>query len=141
MKIGWIDFDRSKFRIPSTESKSRRIDIVDIPAFLMEKLMAYKPYDKNLYLFGKYGQPNIDPVGKNTLRNRFNRYRDALEISKDRKFYSWKHTGAIQLLDNGLKPYDLKNHLRHKSFATTEIYIKKKAGNTDKKVTHYTSEI
>ncbi len=141
MKIGWIDFDRSKFRIPSTESKSRRIDIVDIPAFLMEKLMVYKPYDKNLYLFGKYGQPNIDPVGKNTLRNRFNRYRDALEISKDRKFYSWKHTGAIQLLDNGLKPYDLKNHLRHKSFATTEIYIKKKAGNTDKKITHYTSEI
>lgn len=141
MRIGWIDFDRLKFRIPSTESKSRRIDIVDIPAFLMEKLLVYKAYEKSLFLFGKFGQPNIDPVGKNTLRNRFNRYRDALNISSDKKFYSWKHTGAIQLLDNGLKPYELKEHLRHRSFATTEIYIKKRAGNLENSIARYATEI
>jgi len=141
MKIGWVDFDRSKIRIPSVESKSRRVDVVDVPEFLIEKLRMYKAYDKNLYLFGKYGQPNQEPVGKNTLRNRFNRYREALNIPEDRKFYSWKHTGAIQLLDNGIQPYDLKEHLRHRSFATTEIYIKKKAGNTSKVISRFSSEI
>ncbi|MDD3196239.1 MAG: tyrosine-type recombinase/integrase [Paludibacter sp.] len=141
MKIGWIDFDRSKIRIPSVESKSRRVDVVDVPEFLIEKLRHYKAYDRNLYLFGKYGQPNQEPVGKNTLRNRFNRYREALNIPNDRKFYSWKHTGAIQLLDNGIQPYDLKEHLRHRSFATTEIYIKKKAGNTSKVISRFSTEI
>ena len=141
MKIGWIDFDRKKFRIPVIESKSNRLDIVDIPDFLFEKIEEFKKYDRDLYLFGKFQRPNTEAVGKNTLRNRFNRYRDDLEISKDHKFYSWKHTGAIQLLDNGAKPYDLQNHLRHKSFTTTEVYLKKRAGNVDSKITRFSSEI
>ncbi|HRZ97322.1 MAG TPA: tyrosine-type recombinase/integrase [Paludibacter sp.] len=141
MRIGWIDFDRKKFRIPSPEAKNSLIELVDIPEFLFEKLINLKQYNPDLYLFGKYGQPNTEAVGKNTLRNRFNRYRDEIGISPDRKFYSWKHTGAIQLLDNGVQPHDLQGHLRHKSFSTTEVYIKKRAGSTENKVTRYTSEI
>lgn len=140
MKIGWIDFDRKKFRVPSPEAKNSTVELVDIPDFLFEKIIDFKQYSSDLYLFGRFGRPNNVPVGKNTLRNRFNRYRDDLGISPDRKFYSWKHTGAIQLLDNGLQPHDLQSHLRHKSFATTEIYIKKRAGNLTK-VTRFSSEI
>lgn len=141
MKVSWIDFDRHKIRVPAPEAKSSRVDIVDVPGFLMNKLNHLKSYDRSFYIFGKYGQPSDEPVGKNTLRNRFNRFREALGISTDKKFYSWKHTGAIQLLDNGIKPYDLKNHLRHKSFATTEGYIKKRAGNHVDSISKFTSEI
>lgn len=141
MKIGWIDFDQQKFRIPSPEAKSSRVDLIDIPDFLFRDLIELKKYSKNLYIFGKYGRPNTEPVGKNTLRNRFNRFRDDLGISPDRKFYSWKHTGAIQLVDNGVQPLDLQGHLRHKSFATTEKYIKRRMGNLGKKVTRFSSEI
>ena len=140
MKVGWIDFDRKKFRIPSPEAKNSLNELVDIPDFLFEKIKDFKQYDSDMYVFGRFGRPNVDPVGKNTLRNRFNRYRDDLGISPDRKFYSWKHTGAIQLLDNGVQPHDLQGHLRHKSFATTEIYIKKRAGNLNK-ITRFSSEI
>ena len=141
MKIGWIDFDRKKFRIPSPKAKNSTVELVDIPEFLFEKLSHLKQYNPDLYIFGKFGSPNTEAVGKNTLRNRFNRYREEIGISPDRKFYSWKHTGAIQLLDNGVQPHDLQGHLRHKSFATTEIYIKKRAGNLENKVTRYSSEI
>lgn len=141
MKIDWIDYARKKIRIPVEEAKSNRADLIDVPEMLFEKLMEFQKYDKSLYLFGKYGQPNTEPVGKNTLRNRFNRYRDELGISTDRKFYSWKHTGGIQLLDNGAKPYDLQHHFRHRSFATTEKYIKKRAGNIDSNITKFSSEI
>jgi len=141
MKISWIDFERGKFRIPSPEAKTSRVDVVDIPAFLKDKIQHLKEFDKNLYVFGQYGRPGPKPVGKNTLRDRFNRYREALGISPTRKFYSWKHTGAIQLLDNGLKPYDLKEHLRHQSFATTEVYIKKRAGNLGGKIDRFSTEI
>jgi len=141
MKLSWIDYDRKKLRIPSTEHKGNRTDQVDIPDYLFEKLKEFQRYDQNLYLFGQFNRPNFQPVGKNTLRNRFNRYREDLEISPDRKFYSWKHTGAIQLLDNGMQPHDLQNHLRHRSFATTEVYIKKRAGNLEGKVDRFSSEI
>ncbi len=141
MKIGWIDFDRKRIRIPAEMAKSDRTDIVDVPEFLFKKLLPYQQYDRNLYLFGKNRMPNTEPVGMNTLRNRFNTYRDSLGISRDRKFYSWKHTGAIQLIDNEMHPYDLKNHLRHKSFTTTERYLKKHAGNLSGKIEKYSSEI
>lgn len=43
----------------------------------------------DLYVFGKYGRPGEEPLGKNTLRNRFNRIRDDLDLSKTYKLYSW----------------------------------------------------
>jgi len=135
MKLKWIDFENEKFRIPNEEAKNNKTELVSIPPFLMEemKAMAINTYiDKELYLFGKHGRPGDEPLGRNTLRNRFNLYREALGISKDHKFYSWKHTGAISLIQNGAKPYDLKNHLRHASFGTTEEYLKKQSGNVDK---------
>lgn len=141
MRIDWIDFARKKIKVPVAEAKSNRVDIVDIPAFLFEKIKYLESYNKHLYVFGKFGRPGTVCLGKNTMRNRFNRYREALNISPDRKYYSWKHTGAIQLLDNGLQPIDLQGHLRHRSFATTEVYIKKRAGNLTGKVDRFSSEI
>lgn len=79
----------------------------------------------------RLGVPGLHPLGKNTMRNRFNEYRDALGISKKKKFYSWKHTGAISRYDNGMPIYELKDHLRHSSIATTEEYLKKHVPKTD----------
>jgi len=134
MKLKWIDFEHAKFRIPNEEAKNNKTELVNIPSFLIDemKTMGINTFtDNELYLFGKHGRPGDEPLGKNTLRNRFNRYREALGINKDHKFYSWKHSGAISLIQNGAQPYDLKNHLRHASFSTTEEYLKKQSGNVD----------
>jgi len=134
MKLKWIDFENSKFRIPNEEAKNSKTELVNIPPFLIDEMksMAINTFiNKELYLFGKQGRPGDEPLGKNTMRNRFNRYRESLGISKDHKFYSWKHSGAISLIQNGAQPYDLKNHLRHASFTTTEEYLKKQSGNVD----------
>lgn len=144
MKLKWIDFDKATFRIPNVEAKNNQTEIVGIPTFLIDEMKALQLHlfaDKDLYVFGKFGRPGDEPLGKNTLRNRFNRYREALEISEEHKFYSWKHSGAIALIDNGAKPYDLKNHLRHASFNTTEIYLKKQNGNLDNKISDFATEI
>ena len=65
-------------------------------------------------------------MGKNTMRNRFNLYREELGISKDKKFYSWKHSGALSAIENGASIYEVKDQLRHKSIMTTEEYLKKR---------------
>ena len=144
MKLKWIDFENSKFRIPATEAKNDKTEIVDIPDFLIIEMKAHQMHtyiEKNLFVFGKFGRPGTEPLGKNTMRNRFNRYREALGISPEHKFYSWKHSGAISLINAGVQPYDMKNHLRHASFATTEIYLKKQNGNVNNNISILTTEI
>jgi len=144
MRLSWIDFENSIFRIPNEEAKNNKTEIVNIPKFLIDEMKTLQLHlftDKTLFLFGKYGRPGTEPLGKNTMRNRFNRYREALKISPDHKFYSWKHTGAISLIKAGAKPYDLKNHLRHASFATTEGYLKKQSGNTESNISTFATKI
>ena len=144
MRLKWIDFENATFRIPNEEAKNNKTEIVSIPPFLiaeMKTLQLHLFTDKTLYVFGRFGRPGVEPLGKNTMRDRFNRFREALGISEEYKFYSWKHTGAIALLQNGAKPYDIKNHLRHASFATTEVYLKKQGGNSNSSISTFASEI
>ena len=144
MRIGWIDFDKHQFRIPNEQAKNNETEIVEIPDVLYNQLVNVYQLDKfkkDLFLFGSDGVPGLRNYGKNTLRNRFNKFRDYLNISKDKVFYSWKHTGAIDLIQNGLQPYNLQEHLRHKNFDTTERYLKKRIKSKDKKINLFTKEL
>ena len=137
LKIKDIDPVRNTVKVVATIAKNRKTEIVSVPASViaqMKKLGVFA-YDREFYVFGRYNRPDKDPAGHNTLRNRFNLYREALKIPTEIKFYSWKHTGAINAIENGIPIMQLKDHLRHSSVSTTEIYIRKrqpKGGVIDK---------
>lgn len=127
LKIKDIDRNRKIITIPADIAKNKTTQSVGIPdrvLQLMEALGIFQ-YSGDLYVFGRNGCPGHLPFGKNTMRNHFNKFRDALHISKEKKFYSWKHTGAISSYDNGMPITELKDHLRHSSIMTTEEYLKK----------------
>ena len=128
MKVGDIDLKKKTIRVRAELAKNKTTEIVAFPAELRDHMLALNldQYDKELYLFGKYGSPAIVPMGKNTMRNRFNLYREALKISSDKKFYSWKHSGALSAIENGATIYEVKDQLRHRSIMTTEEYLKKR---------------
>lgn len=128
LRVGDINFDTNTIRVRAEIAKNKTTEIVGIPNVLMSYMyeLNLNMYDKELYIFGKNGVPSNIEMGKNTMRNRFNRYRDMLRISPDKKFYSWKHTGAISAAQNGATIFELKDQLRHKSIQTTEEYLKKR---------------
>lgn len=133
LKIKDIDREKRTITIPSETAKNKTTQTVGCPEDvlqLMDKMGVFQ-YDPDFYLFGRMGVPGTKPLGHNTMRNRFNEYRDRLGISNTKKFYSWKHTGAISSYDNGMPIADLKDHLRHSSIMTTEEYIKKHQPKTD----------
>lgn len=132
LKVGDVDFENRNIRIRAELAKNNTTELVGIPDVLMEYMyeLNLDMYDKNLYIFGSNGIPSSIEMGKNTMRNRFNRYRDMLNISTDKKFYSWKHTGAISAAQNGASVFELKDQLRHKSIQTTEEYLKKRQPKT-----------
>lgn len=128
MKVGDIDLKKKTIRVRAELAKNKTTEMVVFPAELRDHMLALNldQYDKELYLFGKCGSPAIVPMGKNTMRNRFNLYREALKISSDKKFYSWKHSGALSAIENGATIYEVKDQLRHRSIMTTEEYLKKR---------------
>lgn len=128
MKVGDIDLEKKTICVRAELAKNKTTEVVVFPNELRDHMLSLNldQYDKGLYLFGKYGNPAIVPMGKNTMRNRFNQYREHLRISKDKKFYSWKHSGALSAIENGASIYEVKDQLRHKSIMTTEEYLKKR---------------
>ena len=132
MKIGDIDFATKNICVRAELAKNKTTEYVGIPDCLLQYMfdLHLNMFDKDLYLFGRYGAPSSTPMGKNTMRNRFNSYRELLRISTDKKFYSWKHAGAISAAQNGATIFELKDQLRHKSIVTTEEYLKKRQPKT-----------
>ncbi len=128
LKIGDIDFVNKTICVRAELAKNKTTEYVGIPDSLLQYMfdLHLNMFDRDLYIFGRYGQPASVPMGMNTMRNRFNSYRELLRISPDKKFYSWKHSGAISAAQNGATVFELKDQLRHKSVQTTEEYLRKR---------------
>lgn len=127
-----IDFIQGTITIPKIRAKNRTEQTIAIPnQFLniMKEEFYLNKFDKSFYVFGQIGRPGEIPLGKNTLRNRFNKYRDALGLSKDYKFYSWKHSGAITASNAGIPVKDIQMQMRHHSLDITDKYLSKMKGS------------
>ena len=128
-KVGMIDRRMKTITVPGSLAKNKKTESVGIPDVLMAEMerLGIFNYPDDYYIFGRWGIPAPTPTGKNTLRNRFNQYRTQLHISKDKKFYSWKHTGAVAAAENGMPLLEMKDGLRHSEVTTTMEYIKKRS--------------
>lgn len=140
LKIKHINFGARKITINIIDSKAPRQDIIDIPTQLHElltQIYGLQNFDRELYIFSRGGMPGTDPLGKNTLRNRFNKFRDTLHLSQEYKFYSCKHTGAGALLDSGIAFKELMDHLRHQDMESTYHYIRRYRGSQSSRVRNH----
>lgn len=140
LKIKHIDFYSGKITINIIDSKAPRQDVIQIPRQLHELITTVyqlQNFNKEFYIFGRKGTPGYEELGKNTLRNRFNKFREKLKLSKEYKFYSFKHTGAGLLLDSGVTFKDLMDHLRHHDIESTYHYIRKHKGTTNEKIKNH----
>ncbi len=141
MRISDIDFDNQLIRVRNEISKNSRTETVSIPDQLykqLEELHLSSWQNPEDYIFSNHGMPGPIPLGKNNFRNRFNSIRNHLNLPKSFKLYSFKHTGSVKLVGAGVDPWQLQQHMRHKSITTTENYIKNRLGvQSDKIKKHF----
>jgi integrase len=141
LRVGDIDFREgySKVRILAFNSKKKQRREVILPDdfrnYLVTEWQLHK-YDKNLYIFGQKGKPGMAAIGKNTLRRRFNKIRDRLNMPIEYKLYSMKHTGATMLAEQGEPIINIRDHLGHTSIATTEHYLNRHGVNNSPTIRH-----
>lgn len=136
LKIKNINFTARTIFVPKNIAKRRKERVVDIPCQLFETLQLHgiHNFGKELYVIGANGRPGNRQIGTNTLRNRFNRYRDDLGLSISYKWYSFKHTGAGKLLESGATIAELMNQLGHTDIASTYRYIRQHFGERSEHV-------
>ena len=142
MKIKDIDLEKLQVTIPGENSKNHKKAVLSINKQIAELIqdLGIMRYDSELYVFTAQNRPGSKPVGEHTMKCRFNQIRDQLHISKSVKFYSWKHTGAISMVENGVDLWKLQQHMRHQSIVTTEHYIKKRTAR-DRDAQNFIDEI
>lgn len=136
MKIKDIDLIKGTIRVDSRRAKTRTERIVTMPYQLLLQFreLNLQTMNKEYYIFGKGGIPGPEPIGKNLLRNRFVKVRKRLKMPFEYKFYSWKHTGAVEADDAGISFKEISMHLGHTSLQTTDVYFKNKKPATSKAI-------
>jgi integrase len=111
-------------------AKKRVERTIDIPDQMFRILISQgiHNFGKDMFIIGKWGRPGKEPIGYNTLRNRFNKIRDRLQLTDMYKWYSFKHTGAGKLLESGATIAEIMNQLGHIDIASTYRYIRRHFG-------------
>ncbi len=96
IKIGSFNLRTSNLRVEGEISKNSFTQTVMIPDEFIKQLSFIDRYPPDFYLFGKDGVPGKIPHSKKLFPQR---HQDLLKRHKyntrDYKFYSWKHTGAV----------------------------------------------
>ncbi|MDR0660284.1 MAG: site-specific integrase [Prevotellaceae bacterium] len=141
MKAGdlYLRSNVSKVRISAENAKTNRRKEVVIPDVFLEYLLNVRKFDKcnpEFYVFGRNKEPGPERLGKNTLRDRFNRIRNELKLPDIYKLYSFKHTGAVTLAEQGESLINIRDHLDHTDIYTTEIYLRRHGFNESKIIRH-----
>lgn len=123
LKVGDIDFDNRKIRIPGNISKNGKSQWVKIPRHFYPQIEHLKAHGPNEYIFpGRFDESK--PVGKNTLGKKFRNILDILGYGKDYQVYSWKHTGVVDCANTGVPIVKIKTQLRHSKLDQTYDYMR-----------------
>ena len=120
-------------RIPGKISKNKQTEVVTIPTTIKGYLADHININDapGHYLFGK-GKflPSKLPCGMNSMNNRHKEVIETLNLLgkldniDGLSIYSWKDTGALDLIQSGLDAYEVMRQMRHKDLNTTQKYLR-----------------
>lgn len=135
VKVKDFDFEEGIVHVTKMNAKTGKERYITMTDELAGYLRQYgvEGADPELYLFGKKHKIGIRHISINNLRERFNIFRTKHGISKEVKFYSWKHTGGTDLIHMRLLSVtQLQNHFGHDRITSTEKYIEECGGKINK---------
>lgn len=127
LQIKHIKWQNKTIIIPSASAKNRVQDSITIPKTLEKYIleMDILQLDPELYLFGKNFIPNIERIKRvddfSDLQRTINREKG---IKSECTFYSWKHTGAVELYTITKDPYIIMRQARHSDVKITMTYLR-----------------
>lgn len=124
---GDVDLDGRLITVPGNIAKNKKEQQVLLPGPLFEQLLLlgkeldYKP---NWLLLPGSGGATV-AAGANTMATRHRKILKNMGFDCAKyKLYSWKHSGAVHLAQNGAKLIDISRQMRHASLEETAGYLR-----------------
>lgn len=124
LRINDMNLDYGFIEIRGEISKNKKTEKVIIPDIFIPDLRRLAKFPYNYYVLSKNGHPGTEPIPSNLLNYQHSKYLKKLEITGRYAFYSWKHTGVVKCVQNGLNIRDIQNQLRHHSLDMVQEYLK-----------------
>lgn len=136
LKPSDFNFITKTIKVGELDAKVGKQRYADLTEELTQYLIEYgiQTANQDHYLFGKRRTFGEKMICQNNLRVRFNKYRDKHGIDKGVKYYSAKHTGCTDLINNKilhLSTPQVMKHLGHGRISSTEHYILDHVGITN----------
>lgn len=132
LRLSHFDLNRQLIIMPGVITKNKDNESVTIPDVLIDFLRDLKlnKYPSNYFLFGKDMLPSTNkPCGHHTINRRHSYILKRLQEQKilsntdGISIYSWKDTGAADLVTENINIMEIMLQLRHKNLATTQRYL------------------
>jgi len=121
LKVCDFDLIEATLTVPAEISKNKKRQTVQIPDSFLPTLRAYlKGRDKNDYFLLINGKQ----ININYLNTEHRKIMNTLGFGKRYVFYSWKHTGAVQVAKSNIPLKQLQMQLRHHSLDQVNEYLR-----------------
>lgn len=119
-----IDLEDGLIHVRSLVIKTNIVRRAVIPPYLILMLKLYlAKVNSSQYVFTIHGCPGDNIVGRDYLSKRHKKCLNALKIIGNYGFYSWKHTGAIRAVQNGVDIRDLQRQGGWQDLSTVQRYL------------------
>jgi integrase len=123
LRAGDVELDEQRIFIRAEISKNKKSQYVTIPDDFLPGLQWIYELPPAQLLF--HARRSItQPIGRNTMTNRHREHLKNLRFGPGYQLYSWKHTGAVNAIKNGVGVKELQIQLRHHSLDETDKYLR-----------------
>ena len=132
LRAGNFNLEKGFIKVSGSQTKNKSNSIVTIPDVIIPFLKDFgiQEIDPGHLVFGHELKPHpVKSCGKNVMNYRHKKILEDLQEKKllssiqGLSFYSWKDTGAMQLIEAGLDIVSIQEHFRHESLDTTQKYL------------------
>ena len=127
MKRRYFNLPNLTMMVPAELSKYGITQYVPIDdefyKFLVNDLKIERLHD-DMYLFGKAFKPNTTPIYAKGYCRKFRKLKKNLNLPEDNTLYSFKHTRACHLAEDGVHLYRIQQITRHLTLANLMDYLK-----------------
>lgn len=127
IQVKHINWQSKSIVIPSEIAKNRSQDSVTISKTLEKLIIKHRliELDPEMYLFGKEFKPSLKKMMRvDDLTDYQREINQRFGIKKECTFYSWKHTGAVELYQRTKDVYVVMRQCRHSDIKMTMRYLR-----------------
>lgn len=132
-----FDFESQTIQLQATQTKAHRADVVTIPNDFIQECFDFVMNSNaraNEYIISTGMKPGKKLLTSRVFSKRWDRVRKKFDLPMEMQFYSYKNSGIISMLEQGMSPDIVMKQARHTKLEQTSVYIRLVRRDADEQI-------